>query len=259
MDKIKKLQQIRNKLKNGQISIGTWMQIPNSSVAEIISNAGYDWVTIDLEHGSFSLQELPNIFRAIEMTNTLPLARLVSGRASECSQVLDAGAGGLIIPKVNSKEQLENIISYSSYPPHGNRGVGYSRANLFGVNIKKVIKGQTQPLIIAQIEHFTGIENLNEIISVENLDALFIGPYDLSASLGITGDFNNNIFKDAIETFENTCKKFSMPFGIHVVEPKVDELNQKIKEGYNFIAYSTDAYFLYQSSLCPPTLNKEKI
>ena len=123
MDKIKKLQQIRNKLKNGQISIGTWMQMPNSSVAEIISNAGYDWVTIDLEHGSFSLQELPNIFRAIEMTNTLPLARLVSGRASECSQVLDAGASGLIIPKVNSKEQLENIISYSSYPPHGNRGL----------------------------------------------------------------------------------------------------------------------------------------
>ena len=132
MNRLQGIEEIRQKLSSGTYSLGSWMQIPNSSIAEIMGQSGYDWVAVDLEHGSISVNQLPDIFRALELGNTLPLVRLAEAQAKDCKQALDAGASGVIVPMVENSKQLEFIRDYCRWPPSGKRGVGFSRANLFG-------------------------------------------------------------------------------------------------------------------------------
>ena len=137
MNRLKNIQKIRQKLQTGMCSIGTWQQIPHASISEILGHAGYDWVALDMEHGSIGVEQLPNLFRAIELGDTLPLARIAQSHPKDFKQALDAGAGGIIAPMIESAEQLESIRDACCWPPAGNRGVGYSRANLFGKYFEK--------------------------------------------------------------------------------------------------------------------------
>ena len=185
------IKKIRAKLRNGKVTLGTWIQIPSPVVAEIIGDAGYDWAAIDLEHGSMSTAQLPNLFRALELGRTVPLVRIAIGNAKEAKDALDAGAGGIIIPMIQSEKQLESIISDCCWPPNGKRGVGFSRANLYGKYFDKYFKEAQAPLIIAQIENIKAVDEIMDILNVKGLDAIIIGPYDLSASMGLTSRFNH--------------------------------------------------------------------
>lgn len=240
----KKIKEIRKKLKAGKASIGSWMQIPHSSIAEIMGQAGYDWVALDLEHGSISVDKLPDLFRALELGGTLPLARLAQGYPKDCKQVLDAGAGGVIVPMVESAETLQQVRDSCCWPPTGNRGVGFSRANLFGKHFIDYNDEAQGPLLVAQIEHIRAVDNMERILAVSGLDAIIIGPYDLSASMDLTAKFDHEDYKKALQKILDVAQKFNMPAGVHVVEPDRDELRQRLTEGYRFIAYSTDAMFL---------------
>ena len=242
---------IRRKLKNNELSIGSWMQIPNSSIAEIMGNAGYDWITVDLEHGSISLSDLPDIFRAIELGNALPLARVAQANPKDCKQALDAGAGGIIVPMIETAKQLESVRDACCWPPAGNRGVGFSRANLFGKYFDDYKQEAQKPLLIAQIEHVKGVNNLEKILQVDNLDAIIVGPYDLSASMGITAKFDHPDFQKTMKNILFLCKKFRIPCGDHIVYPDIENLKKRIDQGYQFIAYSADAIFLNNASILP--------
>lgn len=248
MNRIEKIKSIRQSLKENKPSIGSWMQISNSSVAEIMGQAKYDWVAIDLEHGAFSLHQLPDIFRALELGDTLPIARLSNGQPKECKQVLDGGAGGVIVPMIESAEQLIKVRNACYWPPAGTRGVGFSRANLFGKSFDSYINEAQAPLLIAMIEHIRAVDNLDEILQVRGLDAIFIGPYDLSASMGLTAKFDEIEFISTVEKICSLCKQHKIPYGIHVVMPERTELEQRIVEGYQFIAFSIDAVFLSKST-----------
>jgi|TARA_Y100000294_G_scaffold68314_1_gene64693 2-dehydro-3-deoxyglucarate aldolase len=244
MDRLKSIKKIREKLANGGESVGGWMQIPHSSVAEIMGDAGYDWVAVDLEHGAISTHQLPDLFRALELGHTLPLVRLAQGGSKECKQVLDAGAGGVIVPMVESKEQLEKVRDACRWPPAGKRGVAFSRANLFGKYFDDYIREAQQPLLIAMIEHNNAVEKLDEILQVEGLDAILIGPYDLAASMGLSAKFDDINFLETVASIKNRVDNAGIPCGMHVVNPSKDELKQKIEEGYRLIAYSIDAVVL---------------
>jgi len=242
------IQQIRKKLKDKQPSIGSWMQIPHASIAEIMGNAGYDWVVVDQEHGSISHDQLPDLFRALELGNTLPLVRLVEGTAKECKQVLDAGSGGVIVPMIETAEQLEKVIINCCWPPSGIRGVGYSRANLFGKHFQTYSDEAQAPLVIAQIEHTRAVKNLSSILNVAGLDGILVGPYDLSASMGLTGHFDSENFNSTMQEILQICREHKKPAGLHVVHPNLSELNLRIEEGYQLMAYSIDAVFLNESA-----------
>jgi 2-dehydro-3-deoxyglucarate aldolase len=246
MNRLKAISSIREKLRNGEYSVGSWIQIPHSSIAEIMGQAGYDWVAVDLEHGAVSIHQLPDLFRALELGNTLPLARLAQGYSKDCKQALDAGAGGVIVPMVESAEQLEKIRSDVQWPPAGKRGVAFSRANLFGKYFEEYIEEAQQPLLVAMIEHINAIDNLDDILQVKGLDAILVGPYDLSASMGLTAQFDNQKFVTALETIKHKTENAGIPCGIHVVEPSADKLCEKLDEGYRFIAYSIDSVFFNQ-------------
>lgn len=254
MNRAEKIKKIRQQLSEGKVSIGSWMQIPHPSIAEIMGAAGYDWVAIDMEHGSIGYHQLPDLFRALEHQNTLPLARLGGGSPLECKQALDAGAGGVIVPMIKSVNELVAVRDACCWPPQGSRGVGFSRANLFGKRFEIYREEAQAPFIVAMIEHVAAVENLDAIIKVDGLDAILIGPYDLSASLGITAEFDNPTFISTMHFIQQTAKVANMPVGVHVVKPLLKEFEDRIAEGYRFIAYSIDAVFLYSSMQNP--LNK---
>ncbi len=240
------------KLREGIPSIGSWMQLPSSDVAEIMGKSGYDWVAVDLEHGGFSRKKLPDRFRALELGGTAPLARVAQCNPKDIKVALDAGACGIILPMIESGEQLENGIAWAHYPPRGNRGVGYSRANLFGRQFDSYRKANSKStLIIAQIEHINAVDNLDAILSVDGLHAIMVGPYDLSGSMGITADFNNPDFHQVLIVISQKAKSSNVPMGLHIVQPDREELVSRIEQGYQFIAYGTDAVFLYSGSQCP--------
>ncbi len=244
MNRIKKVSEIRSKLISGNFSIGSWIQIPNSSIAEILGQAGYDWVAVDLEHGSIDISQLPDIFRALEIGGTLPMVRLAQGHPKDCKQALDAGAAGLIIPMIESASQLRLIIEASCWPPAGKRGVGFSRANLYGKYFENYCKEAQTPMIVAMIENINALDELDEILQVKGLDAILIGPYDLSASMNLIGQFDSSRFIDSMGRIIKLCDKYNIPCGVHVVNPDPLILKQRINEGYRFLAYSIDSVFL---------------
>ncbi len=248
MNRLDKIRLIRQSLKEDKPSIGSWMQIPHPSVAEIMGQAGYDWVAVDLEHGSIGVHQLPDLFRALELGGTLPLARLAQGQIKDCKQALDAGAGGVIVPMVESASQLERARDACRWPPAGTRGVGFSRANLFGKNFEAYGEEAQAPLLVAMIEHVRAVDNLTEILQVSGLDAIMVGPYDLSASMGLTAQFNHPDFEMIMKRIRALSSEHHIPCGVHVVMPDAAALEQRIAEGYRFIAYSIDAVFLVKAS-----------
>lgn len=251
MDRLSAMQNIRQRLRSGGISVGSWIQIPHASVAEIMGRAGYDWVAVDMEHGAISPHQLPDLFRALELGGTLPLVRLAQGHPKDCKQALDAGAGGVIVPMVESAEQLQAVRDACCWPPSGSRGVGFSRANLFGRDFDAYKSEARSPLLVAMIEHARAVERLDAILAVEGLDAILVGPYDLSASMGLTGMFDHEDFKATMQQIRDLAKGAGVPAGVHVVQPAESELRQRISEGYRFLAYSIDAVMLRIGSDCP--------
>lgn len=251
-DQRKKIMALREKLAAGGVTLGSWMQLDNPSVAEILGNAGYDWVAVDLEHGHFSLSRLPDLFRALELGGTLPFARIAQGRTKEIKQALDAGARGLIIPMVESANMLADCISRAFYPPDGIRGVGYSRANLFGKKFDAYTASHRDGIFMAaQIETQKGVDHLADILKVPGLDAVMVGPYDLSGSMGMTAQFDDPVFKQTLAQILACCKAADIPCGFHVVQPDPNALQEKIGQGYQFIAYGIDAVFLYAQARAP--------
>jgi 2-dehydro-3-deoxyglucarate aldolase len=243
MNRKQKIHEIRQALADDLPSIGSWIQIPHASLAEIIGQAGYDWVAVDMEHGSISIHQLPDLFRALELGGTLPLVRLARGHTKDCKQALDAGAGGVIVPMVESAAQLLAVRDACRWPPAGNRGVGFSRANLFGKHFDTYRMEAQAPILVAMIEHIRAVDDLESILAVEGLDAILVGPYDLSASMGIVAEFESLDFVSVMDRIRQLCAKHKVPYGVHVVQPDPLALQQKIAEGYRFIAYSLDSVF----------------
>lgn len=241
---------LKKKLKNNNLTIGSWITIGHPSIPEILSNAGFEWLTIDMEHNSIDKSMMQNLISVIQSKNISALVRVDKNEEVTIKHALDAGADGIIIPMVNNKEDAMRAIEYAKYPPIGKRGVGLSRAQNYGYDFEDYKKWQEENLvIIAQIEHINGVNNLHEIIGVDGIDAVIVGPYDLSGSLGYPGDFTKLELKTALNNVKNICKESSFPLGYHVVDPNPELVKSKINEGFTFIAFSTDFYFMGNNSI----------
>ncbi len=244
IEKINLIKKFRSKL-NKKYVLSGWMQICSPEIAEILSKKNFDTITLDFEHGSFDLHRLNDIFRAIECENKVSLVRLPNHKTEILGQIFDSGCDGVIIPNVTNPFQVENIAKNCNWPPSGKRGVGFSRANTYGkyFNDYKLIR----PIIIAMIENIKSIKNLDNILKLKTLDAILIGPYDLSASLGKPGAFNNKKFTRAVNEIKKKCKKFKKPVGLHIVDPSTNLLKKRIKEGFKFLPFGIDTVLLNKS------------
>ena len=242
--RIKLLSKIRKKLLMKQISLGTWQQMQSIEISKLLALSNYDWIALDLEHGGFDNSHLSGAFDIILSQGALPLARISRPDNFEARSVLDKGAAGIIIPMIETNEQMEEIIEHSIWPPKGKRGVGFCNVNDFGKNFHQYKSESQKPFISIMIENINILSHLDKICSNNNVDSIFIGPYDLSASLGLTGDFKNKDFKKIQDEIFYIAKKYNKPFGFHVVEPSKKIVQEKIKLGATFIAVGTDSVFI---------------
>lgn len=245
---------VKTRLQNGEVTVGSWIQLPNPSVAHIMGKAGYDWAAFDLEHGLISPETLPALCHALARGGTVPFARVAQARPKDIKQALEAGCQGLIFPMIQNRQELENAISWSCYPPYGIRGVGYSEANLFGKEFDRCVPASALDLVfVAQIENTAAVESIEEILAVERLDAIMVGPYDLSASMGITAAFDHPDFRAAMDRIASAARAAGKPMGTHVVQPDPETLRRAIKDGQKFIAYGIDTVFLWRGAQRPDT------
>lgn len=228
-----------------RVSIGSWLTLAHPAIAEIMANAGFDWLAVDLEHSVITIREAEELIRVIDLAGVKPLVRLTSNHPDQIKRVMDAGSHGIIVPMVNSVADAQRAVAAVKYPPQGMRGVGLARAQGYGTRFQEYLKWQaTEPLVIVQVEHVQAVENLESIFAVAGVDGYIIGPYDLSASMGIPGQFDHPKFLAAMERVKTVSAQMKMPGGIHVIEADPAQLAQRIEEGYRFIAYSLDIRML---------------
>lgn len=239
---------LKQRLKKKELTIGSWLQISNPVVAEIMAKAGFDWLVVDMEHSSIGINQAFSLIQTIELAGCVPLVRLSSNDSTLIKRVMDAGSHGIIVPNVNSANDAVAAVKAVRYPPDGTRGVGLWRAQGYGFDFEKYRRWQaTETIVIVQIEHIHGVKNLEAILHTEGVDGFIIGPYDLSASLGIPGEFEHPQFKATIEKIHRISKETNALMGTHVIKPDVSAVKEKIKSGYRLIAYSIDTLFLGQS------------
>ena len=194
------------------ISIGSWIQVGHPAIAEIMASAGFDWLAVDLEHSTISLRVAEDLIRVIDLKGVVPLVRLASNNPEQIKRVMDAGAHGIIVPMVNARDEAEAAVAAVKYPPEGRRSIGLARAQGYGPRFQQYFEWQREnSLVIVQIEHIDAVDNLESILSVAGVDGYIVGPYDLSGSLGIPGEFEAPKYLQALERMlkvKKCCYKF---------------------------------------------------
>jgi|TARA_B110000240_G_C13432244_1_gene424273 2-keto-3-deoxy-L-rhamnonate aldolase RhmA len=234
-------------------SVGTWLSLPNESIAEIFAKAGYEWIVIDLEHSSIDIHQAEQLIRVIDLAGAKPFIRLSGHDATQIKRVLDAGAKGILAPMIETQEQIQDIISACNYPPNGIRGMGLARAQGYGEAKTKqeyISQASNQVEIYAQIESLKGLTNCKAIFS-HNIAGYFIGPYDLSASLGNPGIFNSKQFQSAEIEIMSAAKTENIRCGYHLVEPDTAQIAVLQQKGYDMLAFSVDIRMLDISARLP--------
>jgi 2-keto-3-deoxy-L-rhamnonate aldolase RhmA len=236
---------LKDRLKDRELTVGSWLTIGNTTVAEIMARAGYDWLTIDMEHSAITLDIAQDLIRVIELCGVAPLVRVGVNDATLIKRVMDAGAHGVIVPMVNSREDAEKAVASVQYPPAGFRGVGLARAQKYGTDFEGYKKwNERQSVVIVQIEHIKAVENMEKILAVPGVDGFIIGPYDLSGSLGVPGQFDHPEMLKALNRVKEVSEKTNALSGFHVVPPDLQAFQEKVREGYKFLAYSLDTLML---------------
>lgn len=232
----------RTRLKNGEQLLGTLVTLASPEVVEILVNAGFDWLFIDCEHAPFdALGAQPLLQAAGERCSCV--IRVPVGEEVWIKKALDIGAAGIIAPQVNTPEQAERIVRLCKYPPEGTRGVGIARAHRYGYGFQDYIERANQDIVvILQAEHVDAVNNIDAIVKVPGIDAILIGPYDLSASMGRTGLVADPAVKAAMKKVMNACRMAHIPLGAFGVSAKA--VTGFIKEGFTLIAVGADVLFL---------------
>jgi len=236
---------LRKALLERTLTLGGWLQIGDPVAAEIHARAGFDWVCVDLEHSVIGLETTANIFRALDSFNCVPVARLPLNDPIWIHRTLDAGARGLIIPMVKTAEEAEAAVAEAKHPPRGRRGYGYSRANVHGMDFDEYVRESDDEIaMIMQIEHKDAIANIDAILEVDGVDGVFVGPMDLSGSMGITGQIDHPDMVAALDTYVAACKKHEVAAGMHVVRPTPENVQAAVDKGYTLIALGVDVVFI---------------
>ena len=232
--------------------IGSWIQTTSPVSAELMAHCGFDFLVVDAEHSAVDLHQTQILFQAIKAGNLdcKPFVRLPGNDYTITKRYMDAGAAGVIAPLINSADDAKEVVRAAKYPPEGERGVGFCRDNMYGLNLEEKVRSANEDnFICIQIEHKKALENIDEILSVKGIDAAFVGPYDLSASMGILAQFDHPDYQAAVATILSACNKYNVMAGIHVVQPNVDEVLYRIRQGFRMIGYSLDVTMISHMSI----------
>lgn len=236
---------LKQKLVSNELTIGSWLTIPHQSVVEIMATAGFEWLTLDLEHAAIDISQAMNMIALIQGKGMKALTRVSKNEEVIIKRMLDAGADGVIIPTVKNAAEAKMAVDFVKYPPVGKRGVGLNRAQNYGIGFQEYQDWlREECVIIVQIEHIDSVHNLEEILNVEGVDGIIVGPYDLSASMGMPGNYEHPDVVAALKKVEETTLRMKKPLGFHVIHSDHAKTLEKINVGYKFLAFSIDFFFL---------------
>ena len=241
---------LKQKLKNNELTIGSWIMMGSPASVEVMALAGFEWLVVDIEHTSIDLETVQTLITTIQANGIKALVRVSKNEEVIIKRILDMGADGIIVPMVCTKEEAIQAVEYAKYPPVGKRGVGLYRAQKYGTKFEEYKKWVNEELvIIAQIEHIDAVNNIDEILKVDGIDGTIIGPYDLSGSMGYPGEFEREDVKEAVQKVLDRCKVHNIPSGFHVVDTEPEKLNLKIEQGCTFLAYGIDYFFMRDAAI----------
>ncbi|MEI6753744.1 MAG: aldolase/citrate lyase family protein [Paludibacter sp.] len=215
----------------------------------MFGNCDYDWIAADCEHTDIDVEGFTRIARGLYGRGPVPFVRVRENDTLAIRQVLDAGAQGIIVPLVESAEEAKHAVAAAKFPPLGIRGFSFCRGNNYGIDFDEYVTQANEDIaVVVMIESKKAIDNIDEILSVEGVDGVFIGPYDLSGSYGIPGKTNDILVQNGCTKVLEACRKANKSAGIHVVIPSSENINRALKEGFTFIALGADIVYLNQAS-----------
>ncbi len=228
----------RKELLSAKTLIGTVVTQPNPAMAEILADAGFDWLWIDAEHSPMGMGDVQGILQAVE-DRCACVVRVPTSNEVYIKKALDIGAPGIIAPHVDSVEIAEKVVKWAKYPPIGERSIGVARAHAYGMDVANYMDSANDRIaVVVQIEHVLGARDINQILDVTGVDAVLIGPYDLSGSLGKPGEIGDPDVQEHIDRVRETCLKRKKPIGI--IGVTVDAAKPFLDQGYSLIAVGID-------------------
>ena len=232
----------RDRFLAGETLFATMLTLPSGAVAEILGDVGFDWIFVDAEHGPIEAAELQLILQTIG--RRVPcLVRVPTTDSVAIQRALDLGAAGIIVPQVNSAEQAARVVDFSRYPPAGSRGVGISRAQGYGLDFTPYVADANQrSVVVVQAENIRAVENIEQIAAVPGIDGVLIGPYDLSASMGLMGQIGHPCVVEAIDHVTKVCLGAGLKLGIFGVT--AGAVRPYISKGYTFLVAGVDTIML---------------
>ena len=239
------LKDFRYKLKRHELLVGPMVTLPVPETAEVLAEAGFDWLFIDAEHGAFTTRDLQSIIGRVD--RIIPCIIRVGGAEEiPIKKTLDIGAAGIVVPQVNSLSVAEKVVKLCKYAPEGDRGVGLARAHGYGFSFDNYVQEANKYIaVIVQAEHIEAVNNIEEIVKVRGIDAVLVGPYDLSASLGRIGEVDHPEVVNAIEHVTRVCQDAGVALGIFGVSTAA--VRPYIEKGYTLIIAGVDTLMLGQA------------
>lgn len=226
-----------------------WTSLSHPSVTEIFARSGVDFIGIDIEHSTISQEQSQRIIAACQGNGTLCLPRIASHSMEAIKRLLDSGADGIIVPMVNTPEEVERLISWCKYPPLGKRSFGIARGQGYGFDFRDHTKGWNESsTLIIQIESIEGVENIDKLLSYPEVDGAMIGPYDLSGSLGIPGQLDHPLVAAAGKKVVDACARYGKACGTQLVEPDHGGIQAAFAAGYTFVVLASDIFVLWKWS-----------
>lgn len=240
---------LRQRFRSRSRAYGAWLSIGSAEVASIFAAAKGHFVGIDLEHTTIDLPTTQMIIRSCHEHRRAALPRIFPGDLQQARRLLDAGADGLIVPQVSVREQIQSVADCMRYPPLGKRGFGVAAAHRYGRGFEEYVRAANESLsLMIQVETSEGVANIEKLASHPAVDAVMIGPYDLSGSLGIPGRLKDKRVVEACNRVIKACERQGISCGMHLVYPNVDEVREHLARGFTFLVLGSDIFNLWKRS-----------
>ena len=248
---------VKRLLKDGKPAIGTWLTLGSPLAAEWLAHQGFDWLNIDQEHGAIDATLTLALLQAISTTDVIPFVRVPWKEPAAVKRALDAGAYGLFVPTVNTRSEAELMVGAMKYPPEGYRGLGGARRQLYG-GPDYTQHANEEILVILMLETVEAVRNAEAILSTPGVDACFVGPNDLAASLGLAPSLDPDFeeYHLALERIFQACKNTGVAAGLHT--PSAERAADRIAEGWQLVGVNSDGGLMAQSASSAVKLIRER-
>jgi len=230
---------LKRKLARGETAIGTWISSGSPNVVDMLRGLPFDWFLFDMEHSTIGIETVGRMIQVLNGSPATPLVRVGQVDQALFKVVLDSGAHGLVVPLVNTPEEAERAVSFCKYPPVGVRGVAAAKASDYGLSLANYIRtANDETMVIAQIETPQAVQNIAEIASVRGVDMAFVGPTDLTMTMGLLDDRSNPRVAEAMVAVVKACREAGKPAG--VMAATLDEARLAVERGFRFVSLGTD-------------------